>query len=72
MSARQQPTTDSARVASPPGPAPVRVARRVHGGLVEYDGYSNDAWSYPPDHGGHASRVFIGVDDARLPGVPTC
>ncbi|MFE0413867.1 hypothetical protein [Streptomyces tendae] len=44
MSTRQQPTADSARVAGPPGPASVRVACRVHGGLVEYDGYSNDAW----------------------------
>ncbi|MFI7392834.1 MULTISPECIES: hypothetical protein [Streptomyces] len=44
MRTRQEPTADSARVASPPGPASVRVAFRVHGGLVEYDGYSNDAW----------------------------
>jgi len=72
VSGRQQPTTDSARVASLPGPTSVRVARRVHGGLVEYDGYSNDAWSYLPDHGGYVSNLFIDVDDARLPGVPTC
>ena len=72
MSTRQQPTVDSARVASPPGPAPVRVACRVHGGLVEYDGYSDDAWSYSPDHGGRVSNIFMDVDDARLPGVPTC
>ncbi|MCW1098877.1 hypothetical protein OJ963_34125 [Streptomyces sp. RS2] len=72
MSTRQQQTTDSARVASPPGPTPARVACRVHGGLVEYDGYSNDARSYPPDHGGHASTIFMDVDDTRLPGVPTC
>ncbi|WP_244941772.1 hypothetical protein [Streptomyces rubrogriseus] len=72
VSGRQQPTADSARVASLPGPTSVRVARRVHGGLVEYDGYSNDAWSYLPDHGGYVSDLFIHVDDARLPGVPTC
>ncbi|KPC76160.1 N-acetylmuramoyl-L-alanine amidase [Streptomyces coelicoflavus] len=72
VSIRQQPTTDSARVASLPGPTSVRVACQVHGGLVEYDGYSNDAWSYLPDHGGYVSNIFIDVDDAWLPGVPTC
>ncbi|MFH8443115.1 N-acetylmuramoyl-L-alanine amidase [Streptomyces sp. NPDC018026] len=72
VSVRQQPTTDSARVASLPGPTSVRVACQVHGGLVEYDGYSNDAWSYLPDHGGYVSNIFIDVDDAWLPGVPTC
>ncbi|MFJ8808696.1 hypothetical protein [Streptomyces sp. NPDC102490] len=44
MSVRQRSTIDSARVAALPGPASVRVACQVHGGLVEYDGYSNDAW----------------------------
>ncbi|MEU4979802.1 hypothetical protein [Streptomyces sp. NPDC021969] len=72
MSVRQQPASDSARVASLPGPTSVRVACQVHGGLVEYDGYSNDAWSYLPDHGGHVSTIFVDVADARLPGVPTC
>ncbi|MET9353054.1 N-acetylmuramoyl-L-alanine amidase [Streptomyces sp. NPDC006617] len=72
VSVRQQPTTDSARVASLSGPTSVRVACQVHGGLVEYDGYSNDAWSYLPDHGGYVSNIFIDVDDAWLPGVPTC
>ncbi|MFI5855390.1 N-acetylmuramoyl-L-alanine amidase [Streptomyces parvulus] len=72
VSVRQQPTTDSARVASLPGPTSVRVACQVHGGLVEYDGYSNDAWSYLPDYGGYVSNIFIDVDDAWLPGVPTC
>ncbi|MFJ7771111.1 hypothetical protein ACIQ1J_22605 [Streptomyces sp. NPDC097107] len=72
MSVRQQPSTDSARVARLPGPASVRVACQVRGGLVEYDGYSNDAWSYLPDHGGHLSNIFIDVTDAWLPGVPTC
>ncbi|MFB7088540.1 hypothetical protein [Streptomyces sp. NPDC056296] len=71
-SVRQQPSTDSARVASLPGPASVRVACQVRGELVEYDGYSNDAWSWLPDHGGHISDTLIGVNDARLPGVPTC
>ncbi len=72
VSVRQRPTTDSARVATLPGPTSVRVACQVHGGLVEYDGYSNDAWSYLPDHGGYVSNIFIDVDDAWLPGVPTC
>ncbi|MFD5653181.1 hypothetical protein [Streptomyces sp. NPDC127039] len=74
VSARQQPATDSARVASLPGPTSVRVACQVHGGLVEYDGYSKDAGSYLPDHGGYVSSILIDVDvdDARLPGVPTC
>ncbi|MFF8574262.1 N-acetylmuramoyl-L-alanine amidase [Streptomyces sp. NPDC015408] len=72
VSVRQQPSTDSARVASLPGPTSVRVACQVHGGLVEYDGYSNDAWSYLPDYGGYVSNIFIDVDDAWLPGVPTC
>jgi len=72
VSVRQQPSTDSARVASLPGPASVRVACQVRGGLVEYDGYSNDAWSYLPDHGGYISNIFIDVTDAWLPGVPTC
>ncbi|MGG8313450.1 hypothetical protein ACN6LC_007453 [Streptomyces violaceoruber] len=72
VSVRQQPTTDSARVARPPGPTSVRVACQVHGGLVEYDGYSNDAWSHLPDHGGYVSSIFIDVDDARPPGAPTC
>ncbi|MGW4544957.1 hypothetical protein ACWEN4_01080 [Streptomyces violaceorubidus] len=52
------------------------MACRVHGGLVEYDDYSNDARSYPHDHGGHVSHlvvdVYIDVDDARLPGVRPC
>ncbi|MFG3321111.1 N-acetylmuramoyl-L-alanine amidase [Streptomyces sp. NPDC048171] len=72
VSVRQQPSTDSARVASLPGPTSVRVACQVHGGLVEYDGYSNDAWSYLPDYGGYVSNIFIDVADAWLPGVPTC
>ncbi|CAL9666600.1 N-acetylmuramoyl-L-alanine amidase [Streptomyces sp. enrichment culture] len=72
VSVRRQPTTDSARVASLPGPTTVRVACQVHGGLVEYDGYSNDAWSYLPDHGGYVSNIFVDVDDAWLPGVPAC
>ncbi|GAA2598184.1 MULTISPECIES: hypothetical protein [Streptomyces] len=72
MSARQRPTTDSARVASPPGPATVRVAWRVRGGLVEYDGYSNDARSSPHDRGGRVSTLLIDVDDAWPPGVPAC
>ncbi|MEV8127269.1 hypothetical protein AB0P07_24760 [Streptomyces sp. NPDC085944] len=72
VSIRQQPTTGSARVASLPGPTTVRVACQVHGGLVEYDGYSNDAWSYLLDRGGYVSNIFIDVDDAWLPGVPTC
>ncbi|MGX1025842.1 hypothetical protein RKD38_000523 [Streptomyces ambofaciens] len=72
VSVRQRPTTDSARVATLPGPTSVRVACQVHGGLVEYDGYSNDASSYLPDHGGYVSNIVIDVDDAWLPGVPTC
>ncbi|MFH9570564.1 hypothetical protein ACH4MG_08475 [Streptomyces sp. NPDC017454] len=68
----QQPSTDSARVVTPPGPTSVRVACQVHGGLVEYDGYGNDVRRACPDHGGCISDVFMDVNDARLPGVPTC
>ncbi|MET7323163.1 hypothetical protein [Streptomyces sp. NPDC005549] len=60
-------------MATAPGPTSVRVACRVHGGLVEYDGYSNDARSYLPDHGGYVSTsVVVDVDDAWPPGVPPC
>jgi hypothetical protein len=52
VSVRQRSSQDSARVATPPGAASVRVACQVHGAPVEYDGYSHDAGSYPPDHGG--------------------
>ncbi|MFE0413868.1 hypothetical protein [Streptomyces tendae] len=72
VSVRQQATTASTRVASLPGPTTVRVRCQVHGQLVTYDGYSNDAWSYLPDYGGYVSNVFIDVADAWLPGVPTC
>ncbi|MER6169330.1 hypothetical protein [Streptomyces violaceorubidus] len=72
VSVRQQATTTSTRVASLPGPTTVRVRCQVHGELVTYDGYSNDAWSYLPDYGGYVSNIFIDVADAWLPGVPTC
>ncbi|ANB10345.1 hypothetical protein SAM40697_6392 [Streptomyces ambofaciens] len=72
VSVRQQPSQDSARVATLPGPTSVRVACQVRGAPVEYDGYSNDAWSYLPDYGGYVSNLFIDVTDAWLPGVPTC
>ncbi|MEV7203088.1 hypothetical protein [Streptomyces griseoluteus] len=72
VSIRQQATTTSTRVATLPGPATVRVRCQVHGQLVTYDGYSNDAWSYLPDYGGYISNIFIDVPDAWLPGVPTC
>ncbi|MFD4258962.1 hypothetical protein ACFWR9_15370 [Streptomyces sp. NPDC058534] len=72
VSIRQQATTGSTRVASLPGPTTVRVRCQVHGELVNYDGYSNDAWSYLPDYGGYVSNIFIDVADSWLPGVPTC
>ncbi|MGW4921584.1 hypothetical protein [Streptomyces parvulus] len=72
VSIRQQATTGSTRVASLSGPTTVRVRCQVHGELVNYDGYSNDAWSYLPDYGGYVSNIFIDVADAWLPGVPTC
>ncbi|MFE5393200.1 N-acetylmuramoyl-L-alanine amidase [Streptomyces sp. NPDC056568] len=72
VSVRQRPSQDSARVATLPRPTSVRVACQVHGAPVEYDGYSNDAWSYLPDHGGYVSNIFIDVPDAWLPGVPAC
>ncbi|MFD5311956.1 hypothetical protein [Streptomyces ardesiacus] len=72
VSVRQQATTASTRVASLPGPTTVRVRCQVHGQLVDYDGYSNDAWSYLPDYGGYVSNVFLDVADAWLPDVPTC
>ncbi|MFJ4602634.1 hypothetical protein [Streptomyces griseoluteus] len=72
VSIRQQATTTSTRVATLPGPTTVRVRCQVHGQLVNYDGYSNDAWSYLPDYGGYISNIFIDVPDAWLPGVPTC
>ncbi|MFG2314479.1 hypothetical protein [Streptomyces tendae] len=72
VSVRQQATATSTRVASLPGPTTVRVRCQVHGQLVTYDGYSNDAWSYLPDYGGYVSNIFIDVADAWLPGVPTC
>ncbi|MFE2050602.1 hypothetical protein [Streptomyces sp. NPDC059459] len=72
MSVRQQSSQDSARVATPPGAASVRVACPVHGAPVEYDGYSDDAGSFPPDYGGCVSTLLIDVYDAWLPGVPAC
>ncbi|MYS74826.1 hypothetical protein GTY88_31070, partial [Streptomyces sp. SID5926] len=72
VSVRQQATTDSTRVASLPGPTTVRVRCQVHGQLVNYEGYSNDAWSYLPDYGGYVSNIFVDVADPWLPGVPTC
>ncbi|WP_435223121.1 hypothetical protein [Streptomyces sp. Tue6028] len=72
VSIRQQATTASTRVATLSGPTTVRVRCQVHGQLVNYQGYSNDAWSYLPDYGGYISNIFIDVSDAWLPGVPTC
>ncbi|MCF2128336.1 hypothetical protein L1I79_18115 [Strepomyces sp. STD 3.1] len=72
VSIRQQASTGSTRVASLAGPTTVRVRCQVHGELVNYDGYSNDAWSYLPDYGGYVSNIFIDVADSWLPGVPTC
>jgi hypothetical protein len=69
---RQQPNTGSASVGKLAGPTTVRVECQVRGELVHYDGYSNDAWAYLPDHGGYISNIFIDVADAWLPGVPTC
>jgi hypothetical protein len=72
VSIRAQATTNSTRVAGLAGPTTVRVKCQVHGQLVNYDGYSNDAWSYLPDYGGYISNIFIDVPDAWLPGVPNC
>ncbi|MBQ0987856.1 hypothetical protein KBZ10_25725 [Streptomyces sp. F63] len=72
VSIRASATTNSTRVASLPGPTTVRVRCQVHGQLVNYQGYSNDAWSYLPDYGGYVSNIFIDVADAWLPGVPNC
>jgi hypothetical protein len=69
---REQATTNSAVVASLPGPTNVNVQCQVRGQMVHYDGYSNDAWSYLPDYGGYISNIFIDVADSWLPGVPTC
>ncbi|WP_299539810.1 hypothetical protein [uncultured Streptomyces sp.] len=69
---RQQATSTSTRVAQLAGPTTVRVQCQVHGGVVQADGHSNDAWSYLPDYGGYLSNIFIDVADAWLPGVPTC
>ncbi|GAA3995959.1 hypothetical protein GCM10022384_49080 [Streptomyces marokkonensis] len=72
VSIRQQATTTSTRVASLPGPTTVRVRCQVRGQLVNYDGHSNDAWSYLPDYGGYVSNIFLDVTDPWLPDVPTC
>jgi hypothetical protein len=65
-------STGSAVVGTLSGPTSVRVQCQVHGELVNYDGYSNDAWSYLPDYGGYMSNIFVDVNDSWLPGVPTC
>ena len=72
VSIRQQATTASTRVATLSGPTTVRVKCQVHGRLVDYQGYGNDAWSSLPDLGGCISDIFIDIDDAWLPGVFTC
>ncbi|WP_229700741.1 N-acetylmuramoyl-L-alanine amidase [Streptomyces camponoticapitis] len=72
VSIRQEATTTSAQVASLAGPTSVRVQCQKRGQLVNYQGYSNDAWSYLPDYGGYISNIFIDVSDSWLPGVPTC
>ncbi|MDT0377811.1 N-acetylmuramoyl-L-alanine amidase [Streptomyces sp. DSM 42041] len=69
---REAATTDSAVVGTLGGPTTVRVECQVRGQMVNYDGYSNDAWSYVPAYGGYLSNIFIDVSDAWLPGVPTC
>ena len=69
---RAQATTTSAVVSSLPGPTTVTVQCQKRGEMVHYNGYSNDAWSYLPDHGGYISNIFIDVAEAWLPGVPTC
>ncbi|EST36929.1 hypothetical protein N566_15875 [Streptomycetaceae bacterium MP113-05] len=69
---RAAASTGSASVGSLPGPTSVRVECQVHGETVDYDGYSNDAWSYLPAYGGYLSNIFIDVSDSWLPGVPTC
>lgn len=72
VSIRQDTTTGSAQVASLAGPTQVKVQCQKRGELVNYQGYSNDAWSYLPDYGGYISNIFIDVSDAWLPGVPDC
>lgn len=72
MNIRKSASTDSAVVGTLGGPTTVRVQCQVHGQVVNYGGYSNDAWSYLPDYGGDLSTIFIDVNDAWLPGVPTC
>lgn len=72
VSIRQDTTTTSAQVASLAGPTTVKVQCQKRGQLVNYQGYSNDAWSYLPDYGGYISNIFIDVSDAWLPGVPNC
>ncbi|MDT0379772.1 hypothetical protein RM572_13485 [Streptomyces sp. DSM 42041] len=69
---REQATTNSASVASLPGPTTVNVQCQKRGQMVHYQGYSNDAWSYLPDYGGYISNIFVDVADSWLPGVPTC
>lgn len=72
MSIRQEAATTSAQVAGLAGPTSVKVQCQKRGELVNYQGYSNDAWSYLPDYGGYISNIFIDVSDAWLPGVPNC
>ncbi|MEV4995572.1 N-acetylmuramoyl-L-alanine amidase [Streptomyces niveus] len=72
VSIRKDATTTSAQVASLAGPTSVKVQCQKRGQLVNYQGYSNDAWSYLPDYGGYISNIFIDVSDAWLPGVPNC
>ncbi|WP_405609879.1 N-acetylmuramoyl-L-alanine amidase [Streptomyces sp. NBC_01511] len=72
VSIRQEAATTSAQVAGLAGPTSVKVQCQKRGELVNYQGYSNDAWSYLPDYGGYISNIFIDVSDAWLPGVPNC
>ncbi|WTL23879.1 N-acetylmuramoyl-L-alanine amidase [Streptomyces sp. NBC_01498] len=72
VSIRKEATTTSAQVASLAGPTTVKVQCQKRGQLVNYQGYSNDAWSYLPAYGGYISNIFIDVSEPWLPGVPNC
>ena len=69
---RKEPNTNCAVVAVLSGPTEVKIKCQIKGELVTAKQWSNDTWSFLPEHGGYVNNVYIADPAKVLPGVPIC
>ncbi|PWI14915.1 hypothetical protein DI272_12645 [Streptomyces sp. Act143] len=71
VNTRQRPSVSAPLGPVFSGPTRVTVSCQKHAESVTAEGYTNDAWSYLPDHQAWISNIFL-QGPAWLDGVPTC